>query len=85
MLLPLQLLSGRAYLTNSGKSFQMITSKPVQPTEVLLRVTAYKGALVLSVGFVMNTEQGMPVGALVYKPVVYRRKPSPPGPLLASI
>lgn len=29
MLLPLQLLSGRAYLTNSGKSFQMITSKPV--------------------------------------------------------
>lgn len=58
MLLLLQLLSGRGYLIIFGKSFQMTNPKAVQPTEVLLHVTPYKGASVLLIDFVANTEQG---------------------------
>lgn len=58
MFLLLQLLPGRGYLLIFGKGFQVTNSKAVQPTEVLLRVTPYKGASVLLIAFVVNTEQG---------------------------
>lgn len=58
LLLLLQLLSGRGYLIIFGKSFQMTNPKAVQPTEVLLHVTPYKGASVLLIDFVVNTEKG---------------------------
>lgn len=77
----LGLLSGREHLRILGKSFQMTGSKAVQPTEVLLHVTPYKGASALC----DEHRAGNVSLSSEYKTVMVWVKPSLPGPLLASI